>query len=129
MATGRSKSQAALLGLAILGSVWALLMPLVVFLPAYEPSEALESARTNAVEAGRLGETLGVLGPVAGLGLLALAGSYLVLKSWAPGRGLLGVSAAALLVLSMFSASSFGAFLLPAAFVLVFPALWLEGRR
>ena len=127
MPTGRSASQIAPLGLGLLAGALAFLTPLLVFLPTYEPRVLSDPVvRQNAFDAGRLGEALAALGPAAGLGLLGIAGTLLLARGFKPARVVLGLSAVALLALSVLTASSVGWFLFAPAVLLFFTAMWLE---
>ncbi len=130
MSSGGSWLQKGLLGVSLLASAWAVLTPLLVFLSIFEIEGAMEPiARVNAPDAGRLGETLAALLPAAALGFLGGAGGMLVWRGSGHGRAMMGVSGAALLVLSVFTASSVGWFLFAPAVLFFFPAVLLEKPR
>ncbi|MEE9285747.1 MAG: hypothetical protein V3V35_08490 [Dehalococcoidia bacterium] len=127
MPAQRNRVQLVLLGVAIVAGVLALLAPLLVFLPIYDPSNAMEGAgSTTASRAGKLGLALAALAPAAALGVVGLAGARLLWHGVAAGRALLMAAALALLVLTIFTAPTVGPYLFAPALLFVFPALWLQ---
>ena len=127
MPVQRSGVQSFLLGMAIVAGVWAVLTPLLVFLPIYDPSNAVEGAgATSASRAGKLGEALAALGPAAALGIVGLVGAGFLWRGAVVGRAMLMVTAVALFGITIFTAPSVGPYLLPPAVLFGFPALWLQ---
>lgn len=121
-----------LAAMAILAGVWTMLSPLFLFLPVYETVSNGSVREGNAFDTGQVGQAMSLLGPSAAAGIGGLVGTRLLLTgagvAWFyPGRWLMGLAAAALLVLSVFSATTLGPVILPPALLLVFPALWLAG--
>lgn len=131
MTARRPKLDSALLIAAMLAGIGAILMPLLVFAPIFEPkvSEGVlghtGGVRFNALEAGHVGEIVAATLPATVAGGLALAGLYLLTRGRRTGRPLMGIGAAALLVLSVLTAGSIGFYVFPMAFFLILAALWL----
>lgn len=112
-----------LLKVAALGSVLAVLAPLLVFLPMYDPSGPAASD-TTAYGAGKLGEALAALAPAAAAGVAGLAGVWRLHAGRKHGRLLLMAAAAGLLALTVFTAATLGRYLIGPAMLLVLAALW-----
>ena len=114
------------------GAVWAMLTPLLVFAPIFglASSGPSDVERANAFDAGRAGELLAVLTPVALLGCLGLVGTLLLRKGASQGRWFMGIAAGLLVLASLLGAASIGFFLFPGAFLLLCPTFWLpRGHR
>jgi len=110
-----------------LAALWAVLAPLFLFLPIYEGAGARES--TNAMDAGKFGEAIAVLGATCALGLIGLAGLLLIARGNQAGKWATGVVAFLLLMLSAFTAKTTGWFLFPPGLLFIVPTLWLTGER
>lgn len=122
--------QVFLLALGLLAGTWALLTPLLVFLPLYYADTATEvQDKTNALDAGRLGEAMMALGPSAAAGVVCLAAMALLKRGQQIARPLLGLSALGLLALSIFTAASLGPFFFPPALLMAFPTLWFGATQ
>ena len=126
MPPSRSGLYVTLTAMGIVGGFWAFLTPLLVFLPTYESKVLTDPMiRGTAMETGRLGEVLAVVGTAAALGLLGMASTLALSRNIRFSRSLLGLIAAAFLGLTVLTAETTGWFLLAPAVFFVFPAVWL----
>ena len=108
----------------------AILSPLLMFLPLFDPQALTEeSSQTNAIDADRVGEALAALLPAAGLGLIGLGAAWALQRGWRWAQMVLMAVAMALLGLTIFTAASVGPILVAPAILFVFPALWLQPDR
>jgi hypothetical protein len=108
----------------LIAALWALLAPLLLFLPIYEGTGTAKS--TNAMDADKFAEAIGVLGATCALGITGLAGLMLLARGNQKGKWMTGGAAVALLMLSAFTAKTTGPFLFPPGLLFVAPTLWLE---
>jgi len=123
----------AALACGIAGGVWALLAPLVVFLPVCRvgvtppfPGGVGEESLVSMVEAGTAGDALSILSFIALMGALGLSAMVLNRRKLRLARIFVWVSALAVLAVSLVSIFSIGLFFLPAAALLLVAAI---GRR
>lgn len=130
MPQSKPLSQTILLGMGVIGGVWASLLPLLVFLPIFEPKELSEPMVQNtALGAGRFAEALTILIPFSGLGLLGLASTISLERQIRFSRITLSLIAAICLTLTVLTAGTIGWFLFPAAVLFAFPAIWMNTYR
>jgi len=119
----------------IIGGVWALLAPLVVFLPIYKvgvtppfPGGVGEERMVSMVAAGVAGDALPVLSFISLMGILGLLAIVLSKKKPRLGRIFIWISAVAMLVVSILSIFSIGLLFLPASALLLVAAIGLKGE-
>jgi len=122
---GRSGLQTGLLWAAIIAAAWAMLSPLLLFLPVYDEVVMGEQVSRSAFGAGQVGAAMAVIGPAIAAGVIGVIGTRLVFGGLSNARLAIGLAALVLLLLSVLSATSLGPFLFPPAFLFFFPALWL----
>jgi hypothetical protein len=124
----------------IAGGVWALLAPLLVFLPICTrgtvppfPGGAGEEEMVSMFEAGGAtgvlvtGDALPVLSFIALMGILGLLAIVLRKRKPRLGRIFIWVSASAMLAVSILSIFSIGLLFLPASALLLVAAFGLKG--
>lgn len=111
----------------LIAALWAFLAPLFVLLPIYEGAGATKS--TNAMDAGKFAEAMGVLGATCALGVIGLVGVILLARGNQAGKWVTGGAAVVLLMLSAFTAKTTGWFLFPPGLLFVIPTLWLEAEK
>jgi cytochrome bd-type quinol oxidase subunit 2 len=119
----------------IVGGVWALLAPLLVFLPIYTrsavppfPGGVVEERMVSMVEAGTAGDALPVLSFISLLGILGLLAIVLSKRKSRLGKPFLWTSAVAMLAVSILSIFSIGLLFLPASVLLLVAAISLKGE-
>jgi len=119
----------------IVGGVWALLAPLLVFLPIYTrsavppfPGGVVEEEMAGMVEAGVAGDALPVLSFISLLGVLGLLAIVLGKSKPRLGKPFLWTSAVAMLLVSILSIFSIGLLFLPASALLLVAAFGLKGE-
>jgi len=119
----------------IAGGIWALLAPVLVFVPIYArgvtpPIGAVqqepEVEMISMVEAGVAGSALPVLSFIALMGLLGLLA--IVLSKQRPGLGriFMWISASAMLAVSLVGIFSIGLFFIPASILLILAAIGMR---
>jgi hypothetical protein len=122
----------------IIGGVWALLAPLLVFLPVYKVGVTAPFAggvggekMVSMVEAGVVGDALPILSYISLMGILGLLALVLVKRKPRLGKIFLWVSALAILAVSVLSIFSIGLLFLPASALLLVAAFGLrrESKR
>jgi len=118
----------------IVGGVWALLAPLVVFLPLYArgaalpfPGGVVEEEMVSMVAAGVAGDALPVLSFISLLGILGLLAMVLSKSKPRLGKPFLWTSAVAMLAVSILAIFSIGLLFLPASALLLVAAIGLKG--
>jgi hypothetical protein len=119
----------------IVGGVWALLAPLLVFLPIYMRGASLpvtggvvEEEMASMVEVSVAGDALPVLSFISLMGILGLLAIVLRKKKPHLGRIFIWISASAMLAVSLLGIFSVGLFFLPAAVLLLVAAFGLKGE-
>ncbi len=111
--------------MARIAGAWAILSPLLLFLPRYDAADG-DPTGVSASAADRTAEALAILLPVAALGIAAILAERLLSRGLPAGRILLTAIPFALILLTVLTAANVGPFLLPPAVLLIFPALWLQ---
>ena len=118
----------------IVGGVWALLAPLLVFLPICKvgvtppfPGGVGGEEMVSMVEAGTAVDALPVLSFISLLGILGLLAIVLSRSKPRLGKPFLWTSAVAMLVVSLLSIFSIGLLFLPASALLLVAAIGLRG--
>lgn len=130
----KPRADSVLLILAAAAGAVALVAPVLLIAPIFEPhvliggQAAGAAARQSAIQVGRVGEALAALLPVSVAGLVGLIGARALAWGKWQGRWMMGLAAGALLILSVLTASSMGRYIFPLAFVLILAALWLQGQ-
>ena len=117
----------------IVGGVWALLAPLLVFLPIYTrsavppfPGGVVEEEMASMVFVAA--DALPLLGFISLMGILGLSAIVLSKKNSRLGKPFLWTSAIAMLLASFLSIFSIGLFFLPASALLLVAAIGLKGE-
>ncbi len=111
----------------LVAALWAFLAPLLLFLPIYEGEGAAKS--TNAMDAGKFAEAMGVLGATCAMGVIGLVGVLQLARGNQRGKWATGGAAVVLLLLSAFTAKTTGWFLFPPGLLFVVPTLWLVEEK
>jgi hypothetical protein len=118
----------------IAGGVWALLAPLLVFLPIYMRGASLpvtggvgEQEMVSMVEAGVAADALPILSFISLMGVLGLLAIVLSKRKPRLGKPFLWTSAVAMLAVSILSIFSIGLLFLPASALLLVAAIGLKG--
>ncbi len=118
----------------IIGGVWGLLAPLVVFLPISRVGVTApfsggvgEERMVSMVAAGVAGDALPVLGFISLMGMLGLLAIVLSKRKPRLGRIFMWISASAMLAVSLLAIFSIGLFFLPASALLLVAAIGLRG--
>ena len=140
----RAKRTPPLVRVADLAAVLALLTPLLVLLPIFEPSGGGDKVSASA--AGKLGTALTVLVAYAVAGVAGAIGARTPsrlrrdppraelerrrqLADKAFGKPLVMAAALAMLALTIFTVRTLGPYLFAPAVLMVIPALWLQRPR
>jgi hypothetical protein len=119
----------------IVGGVWGLLAPLLVYAPIYmrgaepqvgAPQQEPEEETINMAEMGMAGEVLPILSFIALMGLLGLLAIVLYQTRPRLWRIFIWVSASAMLAISLVSIFSLGLFFLPASILLILSAVGMR---